>query len=426
VRGKWRANKPRCKRPQPPSSFKFDLPFPMALQAYTIHSHHEFSDKVIVLDPDNPITDAADDSEKHWALSSGSRLPPKFVPAQLPVDEYGRQILLDDPSGSADSVRSSEKANTKDNGVPVSEWYKSLKRAQSSRATPSLPLAPKVDPPKQRQPSENKSQSTSERDVTISHKPNWFSPSYKLPTPSGSGSSTPNAPSETIAARLARDPPNPPGSTSKRAPVWIALGPSNKGYEMLANKGWREGEGLGARVGLGMTRELLRIRESGASRSAPSLTTERDTRASRGEEVIDLTLSEDEEITIEDDSASGDEEDFDSFLPSRSASPPPNETSDQPHALPSGGTSLLTPLPTILKSDRRGIGISTTYTTLPSGIHVPSRRVTHGEKALRRHVVDMERSRRERLKWGGGARGYKRKAKAESQIRQNLLAYMNT
>jgi hypothetical protein len=188
---------------------------------------------------------------------------------------------------------------------------------------------------------------------------------------------------------------------------------------MLTSKGWKEGEGLGARAGIGM-KEYLQRNEVVSSKSAPPSITGKSQSVT---EIIDLTGSDNEVIEIS-DSQEEDEEGFETFHPPRSPTPSgPSDINDN-ILLPSGGISLLTPLPTVLKSDKKGIGLSTKYTILPSGVHIPNRRVTHGEKALSAHINSMEMARRHRLKWGRGSRGFKRKAKAEAIQRQQLMAYM--
>lgn len=372
----------------------------MALQAYTIHSHYEPLNDSIENETDGQEVqlERIQRSEKDWQLGGNKgRLPPKFVAAQLPVDEYGRYAppvpgpynAITRPVETGEQLKAS-----------AAEFYKSLER--TGGPIPRTPVNKKTS---------SATPSTSQQKPTIplnQTRPDWFSQSYSA---AASGTSTPA--SETITDRLSREPPN--GQTSrKRARVWIALGPSNRGYEMLASKGWKEGEGLGARAGLGMN-QFLKEKEvlSSQTHSAP---------ASIGGDVIDLTLSSDEEdVKFQD-------EDFDDvFRPASPSTRTENEveSDEEEHILASGGISLRTPLPTVLKSDRKGIGLSSTYTVLPSGIHIPTRRITHGEKAIAAHVYSMEQARRQRSRWGKGRNGFKRRQRAEAVQRQQLLAYMN-
>ena len=50
----------------------------------------------------------------------------------------------------------------------------------------------------------------------------------------------------TLADLLSRNPPPRPSEPTFRPPVFLTIGPSNKGFAMLERKGWQEGEGLGS------------------------------------------------------------------------------------------------------------------------------------------------------------------------------------
>ena len=88
-----------------------------------------------------------------------------------------------------------------------------------------------------------------------------------------------------------------------------------------------------------------------------------------------------------------------------------------PHSTP-----LLTPIPTILKSDRLGIGLK----AKTFGPYKESKkRVTHNQAALAAHIRANEEMRKLKAKAGRGTRGFSRLAKADSEQRRQLLASLN-
>ncbi|PCH40226.1 hypothetical protein WOLCODRAFT_116915 [Wolfiporia cocos MD-104 SS10] len=306
----------------------------------------------------------------------------------------------------------------------VSSWYRSLTRgvnAPTSRTHPASPHRPS-------------STDALPQDAATSTDP---APSLPLGSPSPSGpSSTPRgrenrtkkdwfisralrsepppqpAPTHTLADILSRDPPQERPYTP---PVFLAIGPSNRGFAMLQQSGWSEGEPLGAGV----------ARRSKPSEGRPRARVEReedtgrvvvkeeerevqcdsdgDVREIRKVDVIDLTLSdEDDEDEIE----------VGATADAPSSSEPP---SHNPRA-------LLTPLPTVLKSDRLGVGLKA-KTVGP--YKASKKRVTHNAAALAAHIREAEEMRRMKKLVGRGTRGFARLAKAETEARQRLLASLN-
>jgi hypothetical protein len=210
-------------------------------------------------------------------------------------------------------------------------------------------------------------------------------------------------------------------------PVWLALGPSNKGFTMLQRSGWNEGEGLGPRV-----RRRARIEgdfidtkehpeqkkpQSETRRIAVKNDVEWDegVQEIQNVDVIDLTLSDFEEEVHESSSNEN--------TPKFCHPPNPLATSFRPaDPDPHSPKALLTPIATVLKSDRLGIGLKAKTV----GPHRASqKRVTHGAAALAAHIKAAEDARKQKAAIGRGRRGYAKLAKKEQERRQKMLAYLN-
>ena len=235
----------------------------------------------------------------------------------------------------------------------------------------------------------------------------------------------------TLADILARDPPPNKLQETYTPPTWIMLPPSNPGFRMLQKSGWSEGEPLGPYF----ARRQDDVRPEQRPVAGPSDLRKRkaapDTRTTeievegyddiveiRKEQVIDLTISDDEDISDEDIMELDDETRETSNLSSVDSGP----TSTRPQEEGHGGKALLTPLPTVLKSDRLGIGLKAKTT----GPYKASRkRVTHNAAALAAHVKADEERKLFKQKVGRGSRGFARAEKRESEKRKSLLAYLN-
>ncbi|KAF8442928.1 hypothetical protein L210DRAFT_921626 [Boletus edulis BED1] len=199
-------------------------------------------------------------------------------------------------------------------------------------------------------------------------------------------STKPGSPAPSLADLLVRDPPPLPSEGRFTPPVWVHIGPSNRGFGMLQRGGWNEGEGLGAHVG-----DVTDVQMN-----AP--------------EVIDLTLSDSE---ASEDAALEEEDDIQEL----------GQT--QPYT---GGVSashmqksLLTPLPTVLKADRLGIGMK----AKTEGPYKQSKkRVTHNAAALAAHIRSAEEMRRSKAAVGKGKRGFAKIHKREEDRRKAMLAYL--
>lgn len=234
---------------------------------------------------------------------------------------------------------------------------------------------------------------------------------------------------------------------------------------MLQNQGWSEGEGLGAgskRNDAHAKRETLQTeKEKGKKKmkfdsqspSAPSLgmlpTSTSQERATKGEQeeiiiddddddpiieirkkahvpVIDLTQSDtesDDEGEDEDEDENGDNNDTvdenDDDISSRVSSTSSATHTEDPRAIQ---TALLTPLPTVLKSDRLGIGLKA-KTEGPYNSSV--KRVTHNAAALAAHLKAAEDRRRTQRLLGKGRRAFARADRLERERRQHMMAYLN-
>ena len=86
------------------------------------------------------------------------------------------------------------------------------------------------------------------------------------------------------------------------------------------------------------------------------------------------------------------------------------------------GRALITPLPTVLKSDRLGIGLKA-KTIGPYRESV--KKVTHSQAALMAHIKANEELKRMKKIHGKGRRGYERMRKREEEKRKSVLSYLN-
>ncbi|KAI0260255.1 hypothetical protein BC834DRAFT_973632 [Gloeopeniophorella convolvens] len=325
---------------------------------------------------------------------------PKFVPATLSYDEWGSTSASAQPPASDPADAS------------VARWYRSLGRqratAPSAAPDPSPPpqhsTAP--DPPTSSAPAPTPSRRARGRD--------WF-----ISRAVAHAASAPPAPSSSssLADMLARRPPA--RAQPLRPPVFLHLAPSNKGWALLQSQGWSEGEGLGRTRG-----DAAR---AGPSSSLPLPRAEvlldddnDDIVEVQKAPVIDLTLSESESESESEDGAAGDDA---SEASPRSPLPTHADTTTAAHATDprAAQTALLTPLPTVLKADRLGIGLK----ARTAGPHCASvKRVTHNAAALAAHERAAEARRRMQAQVGRGRRAFARVARAEAARREEMMAYL--
>lgn len=266
----------------------------------------------------------------------------------------------------------------------------------------------------------------------IKDKNNWFIHKVLRSEPP----SAPSTPPPTLADILAREPPPLPSEPKYNPPVWIEIGPTNKGFAMLQKGGWSEGEALGA----GARRRQASSASTEASYSgkgkgkavAPEETEIRASRIGKQESrddiaevgkgqvnVIDLTLSDYTISSGEEEVESVKTEKFTEAYGEVGLATGEDSEDRSAH----GHTALLTPIATALKLDRLGIGLKA-KTEGPYKASV--KRVTHNAAALAAHIKTAQEARKRREKFGRGHRGYERQKRKEEEKRRNLLAYMNT
>jgi len=266
---------------------------------------------------------------------------------------------------------------------------------------------------------------------------------HSSPSALGSNSPTPGPrPPPTLADILARDPPPNKSQEVYTPPTWIMLPPSNPGFRILQKSGWSEGEPLGPyfarRQGDARSEQQPVAGPSNLEKRNPPLETRTTEIQIEGyddiveikmEQVIDLTVSEDEEDPSSSDEDISDEDtmELDDETPQSSNVPLASSNSAPVRPLPPqgeghGGKALLTPLPTVLKSDRLGIGLKA-KTVGP--YKASQKRVTHNVAALAAHVQANDERRLFKQKVGRGSRGFARAQKRESEKRKSLLAYLN-
>ena len=213
---------------------------------------------------------------------------------------------------------------------------------------------------------------------------------------------------------------------------------------MLRNQGWSEGEGLGSNAPRNSDvppMKRLPVKKGKAGRGSPldptlpslqlqertlELHLDHDIVEVRKVPVIDLTLSdtehEDEGVDVNVDGYEDEEEgdgDDDGDEENVKNNTSPNSTPSDPRAEP---TVLLTPLPTVLKSDRLGIG----FKAKTEGPYRSSvKRVTPNAAALAAHIKASEDLRRSQHRLGKGRRAFARERHLERERRQNMMAYLS-
>ena len=222
---------------------------------------------------------------------------------------------------------------------------------------------------------------------------------------------------------------------------------------MLQNQGWSEGEGLGTnnsgRSGNdarndSTIKEQKPRKRSRLDRPSSSPSQEQPDSEATEEHILVGGSSDDDDLIVEvrkkahvptidltqsDTEEDGDEEDDDNDSPAPPVSTDnhptgPTSTSTPITASDTGGTqtALLTPLPTILKSDRRRIGLKA-KTEGPYRSSV--KRVTHDAAALAAHLNAAEDMRRAQWELGKGRRAFVRAERIERERRQNMMAYLS-
>ena len=402
--------------------------------------------------------------------------PLKFVKSVLSYEDVNDYIERGYESGLLE--REKDRNVEVEEGEEISSWYRNLSRTNantpvptpvsearaveertmetgtlsyslsssgvtndSAKATPQrVPEQPPTSkPPSQPQGPQPWSSNNPKR------RNDWFISrvlSHSSPTASDSGSPAPGPrSSSTLADMLARDPPPNKSEEAYIPPTWIMLPPSNPGFRMLQKSGWSEGEPLGPYF----TRRQDIIRREQPVAGPSSLGKRKFTPETRTveieiegyddiveikkEQVIDLTASDYEGSTSSSDEGIYEEDPIELDDETPRSSNPHSTNLDPASARPSpplgeghGGKALLTPLPTVLKSDRLGIGLKAkTFGPYKTS----QKRVTHNAAALTAHVKANAERRLFKQKVGRGSRGFARAEKSENEKRKSLLAYLN-
>ncbi|KAF5369516.1 hypothetical protein D9758_002770 [Tetrapyrgos nigripes] len=386
----------------------------MATKAYTIYSHYDPEDREALERETGQIQDSVDEADR-WEAEARTvykrRITaPHFVPASY-----------SDWSSLGASSSKQTPSSTPRSEDDVADWYRSLTSRTSTPVDSAKPRTPSLT-------SKAKLSSEVQQSKKLD-KNNWFIQNVQSTNIRPSNASS----SSTLADILARDPPPLPSEEQFRPPVFLAIGPANKGFAMLEKSGWNEGEALGRNVIRRSRRlDLLEDIESDDERKRKRkrtvkqeevevATEDADVKELRQVSVIDLTLSDsDDESCGEEDvkEETVDEKDTEATVSEVAGS----STIDQ-EASESGRKALIVPISTVLKNDRLGLGLKA-KTEGPYKSSV--KRITHNVAALANHLLNAEEARERKSKFGRGRRGLAREYKQEQLKRQEMMAYMNS
>ncbi|KAL4080812.1 hypothetical protein J3A83DRAFT_74163 [Scleroderma citrinum] len=391
----------------------------MATVTHTICSEYDPADRERLERETGQLDEGSDPwhTESSFSAQRRVRMAPSFVPAMIQFDEWGQSSQ---PSSLFTASRS-ERSRAR--SAETAQWYRSLARNHASPIhnihqdhpqRPSSAPAPEEAPKRTKPPPRE----------TI-NKNNWFISRVLRSEPSTTSSS----PAPTLADILARDPPPLLSQERYKPPVWLHIGPTNKGFSMLQRSGWNEGEGLGAHAArfLGARSGALETDKEEAGETSSRLPTRNMVSSAKGKEaeaamvhqrvaadVIDLTQSDSE----------SDEEVDEGFEALHATPSHPQMSAYLPDEISASHQqkSLLTPIPTVLKADRLGIGLK----AKTEGPYKRSKkRVTHNATALAAHIRSAEEMRKKRAEAGRGRRGFAKLHKREEERRKWMLAYLN-
>jgi hypothetical protein len=361
----------------------------MATTSFTIHSHYdpaqrEKLERETGQVPDPEDVDPAEAWEAEATLTFKRQLapPPRFVPA-------------------AGASTSAPPPISNKPGSDVAGWYRSLTKTEKGPAGRSLPSVESAAGP---------SPQTVSRTLERRDKNNWFIMNAITSEPPPAAAATP-----TLADILARDPPPLPHEEKYTPPVWLAIGPANKGFTMLQNSGWSEGEALGPDI----ARRPVALRDGapedmtstsgGHTQVQPLIKDEiLDRRFGTPDEAVEREITD---LSLSDSESSEESDvDEDNTVPT---------TAKQAEG---SRKALITPIATILKSDRLGIGLKA-KTVGP--YKTSQKRITHNAAAMLAHTKAAEELRKQKKRDGRGHRGFARRRKVEEANRAALLAYLN-
>ncbi|KAG6377085.1 hypothetical protein JVT61DRAFT_1136 [Boletus reticuloceps] len=381
----------------------------MATVTHIIRSHYDPADREkLELETGQRTNDDTSDpwqTESSFSAQRRIRAAPTFVPATISYDEWGV------PSHTSSPAVARAREEPDQPRTSTAEWYRSLTASSSSsRQTPppprssSAPSLPSQDARLRIRPPQT---TRRRREKHLTKNDYWFIRKALCSEPS----TKPGSPALSLADLLARDPPLLPSEGRYTPPVWLHIGPSNRGFGMLQRGGWNEGEGLGAHV----VRRVARAKDVDVDeRPRPSSCVEVEEDVAdvqtNAPEVIDLTLSDSE---ASEDATFEEEDDIQELGQTQPYTGDVSASHMQ--------KSLLTPLPTILKADRLGIGMK----AKTEGPYKQSKkRVTHNAAALAAHIRSAEEMRRSKAAVGKGKRGFAKIHKREEDRRKAMLAYL--
>ncbi|KAK7469300.1 hypothetical protein VKT23_003784 [Stygiomarasmius scandens] len=383
----------------------------MATEAYTIYSHYDPKDREELERETGQIQEEAEvwEAEARATYKRRAAAPPRFVPASSAT-------LSEWSSPGASSSKQKLPTTCPEDGV--AGWYRSLTSRSSTPTTT----------PNRQTPSSSVSQNAPKPFPTTqpmkADKNNWFIQNVvnsMEPKPDAQPAASP----ATLADILARDPPPLPSEEQFRPPVFLAIGPANKGFAMLQNSGWSEGEALGPDVIRRSRRPDFDLEDGSREykkqrvikQEEVELSTEdADVKEIRSVSVIDLTLSDDDADDVGDGVDENSDQNRDEDDIGRLSASDENTSGH-------GRKALITPLTTVLKSDRLGIGLKA-KTEGPYKSSV--KRVTHNAAALAAHLQNTENTKQRKQMYGHGRRGIAREYKEEQMKRQQMLAYFNS
>jgi len=200
---------------------------------------------------------------------------------------------------------------------------------------------------------------------------------------------------------------------------------------MLQQHGWREGEPLGPDVirrrfaaDLTPETEMINIKARGKARQYPKTTKlyAHELKSEIDDEVVEVRQVDVIDLTLSDSESS--EGDFgnesEGMINDISIEPPSSIAS---HTTESHGRkALVTPIATVLKSDRLGIGLKV---KTEGPYKASQKRITHNAAAISAHIKAAESLRKRQKEYGRGRRSFGRERKLEEAGRKKLLAYLN-
>lgn len=389
----------------------------MATVTHYIYSHYDPKDRERLEAETGQIPGVVEEAEPDidpWQTESSFGVQrriaaaPSFVPAEIPYDQLNEMIGLPRHRPASSSLPSSSS--------DVAGWYRSLARSHSNLE--SQPRANTAPPESAQRPTKASRIKDIPHGTERRDKNNWF-----IARALRSGPSTvPVTPPSTLADILAREPPPSSDKERFKPPVFLALGPANKGWTMLQQSGWSEGEGLGATVARRADSRAAKIgaheRESKAKSRHGSVVVKQEERESPCDS--DGEISEVRKVDIVDLTLSDSDDDYEETFEASESQPAASSSNLDPPD--SHTTPLLTPIATVLKSDRLGIGLKA-KTVGP--YKASKKRVTHNQAALAAHIRANEEMRRLKAITGRGSRAFARLAKKESEQRRQLLASLN-